>query len=172
MPVQMMVVMVIGVRVAHVKGRSLVSLGFRAAIRSSERVRGVPVSISLHQVALCWRWPQHELYLLSLRLEKELRVLVGVVHPIAVHAGLAGFSRCLGEDGGTNLGQRSNTMAIRKLTLHANCIHICVCLQTEKNAYVLQRYKDSTVWVDTMVRVHWHNSFWVLFALLLIILVL
>lgn len=105
MPVQMMVVMVVGMRVAHVKGRSLISLGFGAAVRRSERVRGVPISVSLHQVALCRRRPQHELHLLRLWLEEELRVLMGVIHAAAVHAGLARHSGCLGEGRGPNLGE-------------------------------------------------------------------
>lgn len=134
-----MVVMVVGMCVAHVKGRSLFSLGFRAAVRRSERVRGVPVSVSLslplslHQVSLCRRRPQHELHLLSPWLEEELRVLVRVVHATAVHAGLARFSGRLGEGGGANLGKGSDTVAARKLTLHTNRIHIRVCLWRKRS---------------------------------------
>lgn len=56
-----------------------------------------------------------------------------VVHATAVHAGWAGFSRCLSEGRRPNLSQGSDTVAARKLTLHTNRIHICVCLQREKN---------------------------------------
>lgn len=110
----MMVVMVIGMCVAHVKGRSLFSLGFRAAIWRSERVRGMPVSVSvsLHHVALCRRRPQHELYFLSPWLEEELRVLEGVVHAAAVHAGLARFGGRLSEGGGPNLRHGTDTVAV------------------------------------------------------------
>lgn len=61
---------------------------------------------------------------------------MGVVHTAAVHAGLAGFGGRLGEGRGPNLGQRSDTVAARKFTLHTNRIHIRVCLQTEKRGLV------------------------------------
>lgn len=81
--------MVIGVCVAHVYGRSLLSFCFGAAVWRSKRVSDVAVSVSLHQVALCWGWTQHELHLLGSRLEEDLRVFVRVVHGAAVQAGLA-----------------------------------------------------------------------------------
>lgn len=125
-------VMVVGMCVAHVKRWSLFSFGFGAAIRCSQWVGGVSVSVSLHQVALCWRWPKHELHFLSPWLKKELRVLVGVIHATAVHAGLAGFGGRLCKGRGPNLRQGSDTVAARKLTLHTDRVHICMCLQRKK----------------------------------------
>ncbi len=75
--------------VAHVYRWSLLSFCFGAAVWRSMRVSDVAVSVSFHQVALCWGRTQHELHLLGSRLEEDLRVFVRVVQGAAVHAGLA-----------------------------------------------------------------------------------